>query len=239
MDTRGPSSLIAPAGRIAAARLAIIEGNHLKAELLHHYCAHHWGFEVVAVERSADGGVGAVKRTQPDLIIASVAPLETDAGEFIGQLLRSAPAAKLILLLSVCSDYLVHLIDAMDYHGLVYEVDEGLETLAQTIERVRQGIRTVSARIIRRQISLRSGPNAFPKLLSRREQEIMVCIAHSMSDEEIAQQFGLSVSTSQFHRKRIMGKLGIHSTPKLIQYSLKKGFGSVLPPASQRPKKVA
>lgn len=238
MDTRGPNLLIAPAGRIAAARLAIIEGNQLKAELLHHYCAHHWGFEVVAVERS-DDGAGAVKRTQPDLILASVAPLETDPSEFIGQLLGSAPAAKLILLLSVCNEYLIHLIGAMDYHGLVYEGEEGLETLAQTIERVRQGIRTVSARVTRCQASLRSGPDAFPKLLTHREQEIMVCIAHSMSDGEIAQQLGLSVSTCQSHRKRIMSKLGLHSTPKLIQYSLKKGFGSVLPPTPQRHKKVA
>jgi two-component system response regulator NreC len=82
---------------------------------------------------------------------------------------------------------------------------------------------------------MRTAPDAFTKLLSNREQEVLVCIAHSYSDQEIAQQLGLSRATVLTHRKNIMNKLGISRTPKLIHYCLQKGFNSALPPPPQPP----
>jgi len=57
-----------------------------------------------------------------------------------------------------------------------------------------------------------------------------VCIAHSFSDAEIGTQLGLSSATALVHRRQIMRKLSIHSTPKLIRYAMEKGFNAVPPP---------
>lgn len=236
MEARHHDPTTNPTARIAAARLAIIESNQLKAELLHSYCATQWGFEVVALERTGGDGAAAVQRTQPDLVLASIPPQATDCGlaEFIACLRRAAPSAKLILLTAQCDEYLLHTIGAAEYHGLLYEADEGLESLAGAIARVRRGIRTVSTRIAQCQAALRASSAAFPKLLSRREQEVLVCIAHSLSDEEIARQLGTMAGTALSHRKKIMGKLGIHSAPKLIRNCLEKGFGNARLPTSVR-----
>jgi DNA-binding NarL/FixJ family response regulator len=207
-------------------RLVIIESNLLQAELLHYFCTRCWGLEVAAVVKTGGDGIAAVARIKPDLVLVTLTPPDLGLADFIGQLQSAAPAARLILLTAECNEYLVHIIGTTDYHALVFSADESLYSLGQVIERVRQGARFVSARIARCQAALWAAPASFPKLLSKREQEVLVCIAHALSDEEIARQLGFATGTALAHRRRLMGKLGIHSTPKLIRYCADKGFNS-------------
>ena len=227
----GPPKATGPIpARISAARLAIIDANRAKAELMHYFCVHHWGFDVVAFEHTGQAGIAAVAQTMPELVLAALTPTDMAMNDFVGGLRAAAPATKLILLTSHCNEYLVHALSGAGYNGLIWEMEEGLASLGARIERVRDGARVVSHGILHCQAALRDAPNAFPKLLSTRHQEVLVCIAHSMSDEEIARQLGVSVSTALSHRQKIMRKLNIHNTPKLIQYCIEKGFSSVPPP---------
>lgn len=210
--------------------MVIVGSSRFNAELLHYFSTHYWGFEVVAVELTGIDGVAAAARTKPEFVLASLGLADLCASEVINQLRRAAPAAKIIGIISQCNEYLMHTLGAVEYHGLFFDADESLCSLAQAIERVRQGIRFVSPRIAQCQAALRTTPTAFPKLLSKREQEVLVCIAHSMSNDEIGVQLGFSGTTAISHRKKIMGKLNIHSTPQLIRYCIEKGFNSAHPP---------
>jgi DNA-binding NarL/FixJ family response regulator len=220
--------------RIAAARMAIINHDRMKAELLHFYCTTHWGFEVVALEFTGTEGIAAVARTKPDFVLVSLMMMDVQAPELIRRITEVSSASKVIGQAGDCRDYPLHLLAGATYHGLVHGTEESLEALGWTIERVRQGLRSVSPRIAHGQAALRSSPDAFPKLLSKREQEVMVCVAHAMTDEEIGASFQVSASTALSHRKKIMHKLGIHSTPKLMRYCAEKGFNSAPPLASPR-----
>ena len=210
--------------------MAIINHDRIKAELLHFYCATHWGFDVVAVEFSGNEGLAAVIRTKPDFVLVSLGLHDLGALEIISQVSRVSPASKIIGQTTRCNDYLLHMLTGADYHGLFLDTDESLVSLGQTIDRVRQGLRAVSPQIARCQTTLRTNPASFPKLLSQREQQVLVCIGHALSDDEIARQLNMSSVTAVSHRKKIMGKLGIHSTPKLIRFCADKGFNSVPPP---------
>jgi DNA-binding NarL/FixJ family response regulator len=218
------------AGRIAAVRLVLIEANRTKAELWRFCCLHKWGFDVVACCHSAPEGVASAGRFTPDLILAGLGATDGTVSRYITELRSAAPAAKLILLSHLCNEYLVHTLRTLDYHGFAYEPDETLASLAQLIDKVRQGHRVVSPSVARCQAQLRSAPTAFPKLLSSRQEAVLVCIAHSMSDEEIGLQLGCTTATALSHRQKIMKKLNVHSTPKLIRYCTEKGFNSVPPP---------
>jgi two-component system response regulator NreC len=211
-------------------RIAIIESNRTKAELFCHFLANHRGFEVVALECTAVAAVRAVERCKPDVILASLAMPDLFATDMIASLRVVASTAKIIGLVSQCSEYLVHSLRNSGCQGLFCDANEGLAGLVETIERVLQGRRVVSLAIVECQVVLRMAPAAFPKLLSKRELETLICIAHTMTDEEIGRQMEISAGTAQSHRKRIMGKLGIHSTPKLIGYCVAKGFQAAPPP---------
>jgi len=198
---------------------------------MYYFCTHHWGFDIVAFEHTGRAGISAVAQTKPELVLAALTPADIGMVDFAKGLRTAAPAAKLVLFTSNCNEYLVHTLGTTEYHGLIWEVEEGLGSLGELIERVRHGARVTSPGILHCQTALHVAPNAFPKLLSTRHQEVLVCIAHSMSDEEIARQLGISVGTALSHRQKIMTKLNIHSTPKLIQYCIEKGFSSVPPPS--------
>ena len=204
-------------------RTVIIETNQTRAELLGHYLAGHGEFEIVAMKCTAASGVQAVARCNPDVILVSFAQPDLDVTETIARL-RQATEAKIIGLVPQCSEYLIHLLTNAGCHGLFHEADEGLAGLMRIIERVQQGKHAISASVAKVQLALRMAPTSFPKLLSMREQDALVCIAHALTDEEIGRQMNISVGTALSHRKRIMNKLGIHSTPKLIDFCIEKGF---------------
>jgi DNA-binding NarL/FixJ family response regulator len=218
--------------RIAVSRLAIIHQERLKAELLNYYCTTHWGFEVVAVEYTGASGIAAIAQSKPDFVLVSLALPDVDAPEVIKRIHLASPATKIIGQTSYCSEYFLQQVGSAEYQGLFFDNDEGVAALGQTLDRARNGIRSISPRIIQEQARIRADPGAFPKLLSSRLQEVLVCIAHAMTDEEIARHLGVSRETALSHRKKIMGKLEIHSTPKLIRYCLEKGFTSAPLPLS-------
>jgi DNA-binding NarL/FixJ family response regulator len=60
--------------------------------------------------------------------------------------------------------------------------------------------------------------------LSRREVEVLTCLAEGMSTREIASRFDVSISTVETHRRRIMNKLDIHSVAELTKYAVLQGL---------------
>ena len=179
---------------LAMTTLAIVESNRTKAELLCHYLTTRCGYEVVAMEYCAASAFRAVERCKPEVILASLTMPDLSATEMIAQLRSAASAARIIGLVSRCSEYLVHSLTRTGYQALFCDTDEGLAGLLQTIDHVLRGRRVVSASIVNCQLGLRSAPAAFPKLLSNRELEALICIAHSMTDEEHGRSRGFRIA---------------------------------------------
>ncbi|MFL0365595.1 response regulator [Pseudobacillus sp. 179-B 2D1 NHS] len=65
------------------------------------------------------------------------------------------------------------------------------------------------------------------KLLSNREEEILVFIAKGYSNKEIAEILYISVKTVETHKSRIMDKLGLQKRHELVAYAMKKGMLSL------------
>jgi two-component system, NarL family, response regulator NreC len=67
-----------------------------------------------------------------------------------------------------------------------------------------------------------SGPN-----LTGREREILQSIAEGKSTKMIAGELSLSPKTIEWHRNRLMKKLGIENVVGLVRYALAQGLTSV------------
>lgn len=59
--------------------------------------------------------------------------------------------------------------------------------------------------------------------LSEREREIFQLIAEARSNKEVAELLGISVSTVETHRARILEKLDVHNTAELVLYAVRRG----------------
>jgi DNA-binding CsgD family transcriptional regulator len=67
--------------------------------------------------------------------------------------------------------------------------------------------------------------------LSGREQEVMGLIANAKTNEQIAQELGISVKTVEKHRGSLMHKLDIHETATLTRFAIASGMVDVTRPA--------
>ena len=74
-----------------------------------------------------------------------------------------------------------------------------------------------------RQIDLKkqaSNNTCSEELLSKREREIVVCVAKGLSNKEIADILCLSINTVTTHRRNIVRKLSIHSSAGITIYAI-------------------
>ncbi len=60
--------------------------------------------------------------------------------------------------------------------------------------------------------------------LSKRELEILLLVAQGNNSQQIAEQLFLSKHTIQWHRKKIIAKLGLKSASEMIQFAYKHGL---------------
>ena len=61
-------------------------------------------------------------------------------------------------------------------------------------------------------------------ILSKREQEILKCVAHGLSSKNIAAKLKISARTVEAHRGHITNKLGIKTTAGLVRFAIAKGL---------------
>ena len=204
-----------------------------------HFCEPRCHLELAFLAPRARAGSPALGMKRPDLVFVYLNFATTSPAEFIREISAAAPNAKLILFIEGCREYLVHLVSASFYNGLLCVGEATLDELGRIIENiVQQGIRFVSPTIMNCLNGLRADADSFPKLLTKTQMSVLICISHSLSDEEIAARLHCSPGTVLSHRREIMRKLNIHATPKLIRYGIEKGFDAVPLPTVDRIRSV-
>lgn len=216
------SSSLAQAGGFAL-RIGVLHGNQLCGELIRTHCIEAWGCDVVVLEHSVPEGLQSIECERPDIVVVGHHPPTVDCLEVLPALKRYA-GMKIVVSAHRITEFLVHRLTSLSFHAVMEESSSGLTELHTAIAKVREGLRQLSPRYLNLAARLRSNPEAFPKLLSARQEQVLICIAHELEDEEIAKCLGMSVATAQRHRNDIMRKLGLHKTTRLIRYCAQAGF---------------
>ena len=204
--------------------IVVVEDQKLFQQLLIHVVTLEFGYKVVGV---ADDGVAALRlcrEKKPHLLLLDICIPQT-SGLIVAEIIRSEfPYIKILAISSENDPVTVHRAFKIGLHGYLDKSTQTLETLTDAIRKVAEGGTYYSESVLKVREELLHEPLAFQKILSTREQEVLALIGGCYSDQEIGNLIGLSPSTVQTHRKNIMGKVGVHSTPELIRYALEKGF---------------
>ena len=228
--TPGPpaaSYVLAEPARAASRRLVIIEDFRSMADMLGIICGDYWSLNVTACEQTGALGLQAVTRLQPDIVILDLSLPDTDGLTLLPQLKRSAPDSRIILFSSQFNDFTLGRLAKLPWSGLVDKAPDGLRELREAIDMVASGVRYVSPSVRQHLNRHQLSTNPFSRMISDREQEVLVCIARALSDEEIAGRLRIDASTVHTHRKSLMRKLDQHSTPKLMHLAIKHGYSSL------------
>lgn len=183
--------------------------------------------EIVGLAKDGRALVEAAERLKPDLIVLDISMPLLNGFEAAKQIKKSLPSTKLIFL----SQHLdpAYLKNALRLGASGYVLKSGaIEELQVAIKTVLKGETYITpafgedliSRLWNRSGEL-SGESAD---LTDRQREILQLIVEGKGNKEIADIIHVSVKTVEFHRARIMAKLGVKTAAELSKAALQRGI---------------
>jgi DNA-binding NarL/FixJ family response regulator len=173
---------------------------------------------------SGGGAIAYCSKTPPDIVLVDWLLPDNDGFSVANELSRLSSPPKILVFTAHADDSALYLMSRAAIHGIVWKTSGAMMELRTAIAAVLAG-RPYFSLDTRLAISrLRSKPDAFFKILSDREIELLRLFARGHSDTGVAAKAGISILTARSHRQHIMGKIGVHSTPALMRWAAEKGF---------------
>src|SRR5438874_2547366 len=174
----------------------------------------------IEVTGEAEDGRQAVtlaKQISPEVVVMDVAMPLVNGLEATRQISRQLPSARVLVLTSYGDEECVtQLMEAGAAGYLVKQT--AAEDLPRAIREVRRGNAFFSPSIAKRirereaEAFNSGGPSGSrkPRDLTSREAEVLQLVAEGFSNQQTADQLGISIKTIEKHRQQVMNKLNIH-----------------------------
>lgn len=205
-------------------KVIVVEDQALFREFLVNLLRERLGFEVVGVAEDGEAALELFRKSDVDLVILDILIPKLSGIQVARAILNERPATRILAISSENDIKTIHQVNQLKLSGFIDKNEATVELLIEAIEAIRQHQRFFSESLkltIRR---LKADPQAFQKILTRREQEILTYIGGGLSDSEIGKRVGLSDTSIQSHRRNLFRKLDVHSTPELIRFAQESGF---------------
>jgi len=169
--------------------------------------------------------LAAVEALAPDMIILDIGLPQVSGLEAAQQIKETHPEIKILMLtMYKTSDHLTRAFEAKVDGYLLKE--NAYQDLLAAIETIREGRLYISSFVSQEMLEgfrRKSAPTR-TKVLSRRQKEVLKCLAEGKTYQEIAELLLISPNTVRTHLVHIKKKLSIKSSVELARYALKKGY---------------
>lgn len=159
-----------------------------------------------------------------DLVLMDLDLPDGDGMELIGSLSRQRNCPRIVVLTAHGENYPVVKLKRSVVMGVLDKGETDSGELRAALEAVHEWRTYYTERVERRFRELVKEGAAFYKTLSAREEELIKYFGIGLRNEEVAEALDLSVSTVQGHRRNVMGKLAVKSTPQLMIWAMRNGF---------------
>jgi len=184
-------------------------------------------YDLVGSAENGHSLVDAARRLAPDLVILDISMPVLNGIDAGREIKKTNPDTKLIFL--TMHTNAVYLRKAMEAGASAYVLKSGAsEELLKAVEAVCQGNTYVSPGF--GQWVLETIPELPPKNsrsvieLTSRQRQILQMIAEGKQNKEIADVLRVSVKTIEFHRSRLMTKLGARTVAELTRLAIEEGL---------------
>jgi len=206
-------------------RVAIVEDQELMAAGLKLWVASQQEFEMVGCAHDGEAGLTMCLVARPDLVLLDLELPGMDGMELADRLVAELPGVRLLVMSGLTDPHTIWRVSQSPVHGYL-EKTAGPELLLEAIQTVAKGGVFYSKFFAQVKREWLSQPEAFQKLLSGREQEVLCRMACGWDEARIGQELGISPATVGAHRKHIRQKLDLHSDRELLAYARKWGLDS-------------
>ncbi len=183
-------------------------------------------YDVVGTASDGRALVELAARLKPDLVVLDISMPLLNGLEAAAQIKQFLPQTKLVFLsMHRNPAYLRKALDA-GASGYVLKsgaAEELLTALAEA-ERGRLYVTPGFGGEVLDNLLTPSGKPSRDAGLTGRQREILQLLTEGRPNKEIAHIVGISVKTVEFHRGRIMTRLGAHSAAELAKLALQQGL---------------
>lgn len=208
--------------------------------------------EGIAVVGTATNGQEALEQAitlQPDVILMDVRMPLMDGVEATSQILRQAPACRILMLTTFDDDAYVREALRAGARGYLLK-DLPAQDLANAVQAVSQGVYQFDASVMERMIEVYSqsqaaqpgetGEHGTPPLpktqtnatvdalaaagLTNREVEILRLIARGATNREVADALVISEGTVKNHLSNIFSRVGLRDRTQAVMYAREHGL---------------
>lgn len=183
-------------------------------------------FDVVGEAGTGLDALREIARLNPDLVLMDITLPDMTGLEALAQIKDAAPKVQVVVLtMHQDEDYFFRALQA-GAAGYVVK-GSGSEDILSAMRAAQQGgvflYPSLAKTLIARRLPGEDAPTLL-KDLSARELEVLRLMGDGLRTKEMASRLGISVTTAQTYRTRIMEKLGLHTVAELIRYAIRKGI---------------
>lgn len=179
------------------------------------------GYAVAAECADGHTTLAEVERHLPDVVLLDIA-MPGPSGIEIARMLRQRdPTVRILILSSIDRQEVVEQALEAGVNGYLLK-DFVLDELQQALSAVLADEAFLSPKI---SDFTRSTVSA-DELLTPRQTEILRLVANGRTTKEIGRTLGISPKTVEFHRARLMQRIGVHDVTGLTRYAVQHGLVS-------------
>lgn len=172
------------------------------------------GFTLSGSASSVEEAALAIDNLKPDMLVVDFTIGGDDGFEFIHRLKKKYPRTPL-LVFSVAEETRIGPRAFREGADGVLTKGAPIKTIRKALETVAQGEKWASSELT--QLLLGSGSReSLEDKLTRRELQVLQQIGKGNSNQEIAEELGISVKTVGNHRENLKRKLGIKNARELM-----------------------
>jgi two-component system, NarL family, nitrate/nitrite response regulator NarL len=209
-------------------RVVAADSTHMNSQLLAQALAQNSQFQVSGIDPKPAAILAAVAHEKPNVVLMSSVLDESEPGfDLIRQVCASRPETRVVMLMDTSKRSAVVEAFRCGAHG-VFSRSESPKLLAKCVSRVHQGQVWANSSELRFLLEAlcESDPPSTVDVdavanLSKREQDVVRCVAEGLSNREIAARLKLTEHTVKNYLFRIFDKLNVSSRVEVVLYAFR------------------
>jgi DNA-binding NarL/FixJ family response regulator len=182
------------------------------------------GYRVEAEWADGHESIAGIREIQPDVVLLDIAMPGPSGIEVARAIRQFDQKTRILVVSSIERQEVIEQALSAGVDGYLLK-DFVLAELQQALSMVLDGERFLSPKISEMKLHSPGGDDSGrAKPLTARQTEILRHVASGRTTKEIARELGISPKTVEFHRSRLMARVGVHDVTGLTRYAIQAGL---------------